>query len=347
MRWEPAENIVPLDPEIERTLKRILRDKREVARMEQLPMGPMEENRDDDFGSTRGGSIHPDASNMDNLLPPIRDYGRLSTVTPLVIRRPTIQENNFEVKSITLQLLQGIPFHGLAHKDPNAHIFNFLEVCDTTKYNGVSDDAIRLRLFPFSLKDRSKQWLISEPPDSITSWDDLSNKFLARFFPPAKAAKLRIGISSFYQYEGESFYEAWERFKDLLRKCPHHSFTKWMQVHHFYNGLSRPIRTLIDAFAGEAIMGKKEVEAYQILENIALNDCQWPVERVASKKPAGVFDLDMFTNLSTQVSTLSKQLQASQQLGSQVSVHKVEESPLLTTKTYTQFLLHNYQRTIV
>ena len=102
MRWEPTENLIPLDPEIERTLKTILRDKREAARMEHLPMGPMEENRDDDVGSTRGGSIHPDAENMDNMLPPIRDYGCPSTVTPPVIRRQTIQVNNFELKSITL-----------------------------------------------------------------------------------------------------------------------------------------------------------------------------------------------------------------------------------------------------
>ena len=100
-----------------------------------------------------------------------------------------------------------------------------------------------------------------------------------------------------------------------------------MQVYHFYNGLSCPTRTLIDASAGGAITGKNEVEAYQIVENIALNDCPWLVERAASKKPVGVFDLHMFTNLSAQVSTLSKKLQASQQLGSQVSVHKVEESP--------------------
>ena len=72
MRQEPAENLIPLDSEIERTLKRILRDKREATRMERLPMGPMEENRDDDVGSTRGGSIHPNAANMDNLLPPIK-----------------------------------------------------------------------------------------------------------------------------------------------------------------------------------------------------------------------------------------------------------------------------------
>ena len=183
-----------------------------------------------------------------------------------------IQANNFELKFITLQLLQGIQFHGLAHEDLNAHILNFLEVCDTVKYNGVSDEAICLWLFPFSLKEKAKHWLILEPSDSITSWDELVNKFLAQFFPPAKAEKLRIDISNFCQYEGETFYEAWEIFKDLLRKCPYHSFTKWMQVHHFYNGLSAPTRTLIDALVGGAIMGKNEVEAYHILENIALKE---------------------------------------------------------------------------
>ena len=195
MRQDSTENLIPLDPGIERTLKRILRDKREAVRMEQQPMGTMEENREDDVGSIKGGSIHPDVENMDTMLPPIRDYGRPSIVTQPVIRRPTIQANNFKLKPITLQLLQEIQFHRLAHEDSNAHILNFLEVCDTVKYNGVSDDAIRLRLFPFSLKEKAKHWLISESPDSITSWDDLSNKFLARFFPPTKATKLRINIS--------------------------------------------------------------------------------------------------------------------------------------------------------
>ena len=76
------------------------------------------------------------------------------------------------------------------------------------KYNGVSDDVIRLRLFPFSLKDKAKQWLTTEPPDSITSWDELVNKFPTRFFLPAKAAKVRININNFCQLDGESFYEA-------------------------------------------------------------------------------------------------------------------------------------------
>ena len=178
--------------------------------MAKQPMGLMEENREDNVGSIRGGSIHPDAGNMDTMLPLIRDYDHPSAVTQPVIRRLAIQAKNFELKPINLQLLQGIQFHGLAHEDLNAHILNFLEVCDTVKYNGVSDDAIWLRLLPFSLKEKAKNWLISEPPDSITSWDDLLNKFLAIFFPPTKAEKLRIDISIFYQYERESLYEVCE-----------------------------------------------------------------------------------------------------------------------------------------
>ena len=118
------------------------------------------------------------------------------------------------------------------------------------------------------------------------------DKFLTQFFLPAKATKIRIDINDFCQLDGESFYEAWERYKDLLRKCPNHNLSKWMQVHHFYNDLSIPIRTLIDASVGGAILGKNEVEAFQILENIALKNYQWPTKRVAPKKLAKVHELE-------------------------------------------------------
>ena len=82
-------------------------------------------------------------------------------------------------------------------EDPNANIFNFLEVCDTVKYNGVNDDVIHLRLFPFALKDKAKHWLNSKPLDSITRWANLVQKFLAKFF---SSAKMRIEINNFSQY---------------------------------------------------------------------------------------------------------------------------------------------------
>ena len=110
------------------------------------------------------------------------------TVVQTAIQRPPIQANNFEPKAVTLQMLQNIMFHGLLSENPNIHLTNFIKVCDTIKYNGVTKEALRLRLFPLSLGDRSKHWLTSQPPDSITSWNDLMQKFLTKFFPPAKIA---------------------------------------------------------------------------------------------------------------------------------------------------------------
>ena len=173
-----------------------------------------------------------------------------------------------------------------------------------------------MKLFAFvcflSLRDKAKNWLNSLAPNSITSWEDLVQKFLSKFFPPAKTAKMRIEINNFAQYEGETLYEAWERYKELLRRCPHHGLPKWMQVHNFYNGLSGTTRTLIDASAGGALMKKTEDEAYELLEDMATNNYQWPSERSIPKKTAGLHEVDAITNLTAQIASLSKQLQSTQ-----------------------------------
>ena len=93
---------------------------------------------------------------MKDLEKALRDYGLPPASILLVIRRPTIQANNFELKPITLQMIQNIQFIRLPNENPNTHFSNFLEVCDMMKCNGVTNDAICLRLFPFSLKDKVK-----------------------------------------------------------------------------------------------------------------------------------------------------------------------------------------------
>ena len=136
--------------------------------------------------------------------------------------------NNFELKGVTLQMLHNIQFHGLPSENPNTHMTSFIEVCDTVKYNGVIEEALRLRLFPLSRNDRAKHWLTSQPPDSITSWNDLVQKFLTKIFPPSKIAQLVQEINAFRQFEGENLAEAWERCHELLGRCPHHRLTRWM-----------------------------------------------------------------------------------------------------------------------
>jgi len=95
------------------------------------------------------------------------------------------------------------------------HITSFLEKCDTIKMNRVSNDTIWLRLFPFSLKDNEKSWLLISYANSFTTWDALSKTFLCKYFSPGKMPKLQNGITSFFQAKGKSPYEAWERFKEL------------------------------------------------------------------------------------------------------------------------------------
>lgn len=127
----------------------------------------------------------------------------------------SVKANNIELSSGLITFMERDQFGGHPADNPNAHLRKFLAKCDTIKINGVSTEAIRLWLFPFSLRDRPNDWLQNEEPNSFTTWEGLSRAFLSKYFPLGKTARLRTEITSFTQRDGESLYEAWERFKDL------------------------------------------------------------------------------------------------------------------------------------
>nr|GEV88540.1 zinc finger, CCHC-type [Tanacetum cinerariifolium] len=85
----------------------------------------------------------------------------------------------------------------------------------------------RLLLFQFSLRDQVSNWLERLLTRSITTWEDLTTRFLAHFFPPRRTAKLHNDILMFRQHHGESLLEAWTRFKDLLQKVPYHGIDRY------------------------------------------------------------------------------------------------------------------------
>ena len=78
----------------------------------------------------------------------------------------------------------------MATEDLHLHLRLFMEVSDYFKLLGVTEDALRLKLFPYSLRDRARAWLNSLPPNSVATWNDLAEKFLMKYLPPTKNAKL-------------------------------------------------------------------------------------------------------------------------------------------------------------
>ncbi|GKE62238.1 reverse transcriptase domain-containing protein, partial [Tanacetum coccineum] len=121
------------------------------------------------------------------------------------------------------------------------------------KFLNVPSMSVKLMLFPLSLEGASRIWLEKEPPRSILTWDDLVSKFINQFFPPSKTTNLCNEITKFQQRFDESFYEAWDRFNDLMRACPHHGFLELHQLDTFYNALNSNDQDSLNSAAGAIV----------------------------------------------------------------------------------------------
>ncbi|GJS97139.1 MAK10-like protein [Tanacetum coccineum] len=137
---------------------------------------------------------------------PIYNLGDCSKPSHEVYRNTielSVRNNVVPLRSDTIRLVQnGCLFHGLWFEDPNQHLKDFLKLVDSLDLNARS----------------------------ITTWEDLTTRFLAQFFPPGRTAKLRNDILMFQQHQGESLSKAWTHFKDLLQKFPHRGIELWLQA---------------------------------------------------------------------------------------------------------------------
>nr|GEZ45920.1 hypothetical protein [Tanacetum cinerariifolium] len=141
---------------------------------------------------------------------------------------PPINANNFELKQTLINLVQSNQFTG--RQDPHNHLHK-------------------------------------EPPRSILTWEDLVSKFINQFFPPSKTTYLRNEITNFLKKPNETFNEAWEHFKDLLRQCPHHGFSELHQLDTFYNALNPNDQDALDSAAGGNFLDKIPRECLSIIES--------------------------------------------------------------------------------
>ncbi|XP_052489929.1 uncharacterized protein LOC128042574 [Gossypium raimondii] len=160
------------------------------------------------------------------------------------------------------------------------------------KPQGVTEDQIKLRAFPFSLADSAKEWLFYLPPGSITTWADLSRLFLNRFFPASRAAELRRKIVGIRQKEAESLYDYWERFKKLCASCPQHGITEQSLLQYFYEGLKPMEMNMVDAASGGALVNMTPQQARDLISTMTANSQQF---RANTEPPRRVHQLSNST----------------------------------------------------
>ncbi|XP_062115482.1 uncharacterized protein LOC133829722 [Humulus lupulus] len=164
---------------------------------------------------------------------------------PLCIQYPPL-DVNFELKSGLIHLFPY--FHWLPGEDPNEHLKEFHIVCSSMKPVAVTEEQIKLRAFPFSLKDAAKEWLYYLPP-------------------------------------GESLYEYWERFKRLCASFPHHQISEQLFIQYFYEGLQSLDMSMIDAASGGTLVDKTPAATRSLISNMAANSQQFGIRQDPTPPP--------------------------------------------------------------
>ncbi|KAK4731208.1 hypothetical protein R3W88_024196 [Solanum pinnatisectum] len=197
-------------------------------------------------------------------------------------------------------------FTGFPHGDPQIHIWNFLEISDGYILKGVSSDYVRLTLFPISLLGAARQWLDQEPPNSITTWDYLVNKFLSQFFSLSKTSRSRKEILSFTQKNGENMYQAWGHFKQLSNACPHHYQANKVLAHTFYEGLDYNAKVLLNSAVGGQTLAKTCEELFDLLDKLSEGnpDYEGEITRPPASRAAGILDVDQAITINEKLDAM-------------------------------------------
>ncbi|GKA11855.1 uncharacterized mitochondrial protein-like protein [Tanacetum coccineum] len=147
------------------------------------------------------------------------------------VARPKIEDkDNFKLKGQFLKELRTNTYSCSDHEDANEHIKKVLEIVDLFHIPNITIDQVMLRAFPMSLTRAASRWLRNKPSGSITTWEDLKTKFLSKYCPPARTANKMEEINNFQQEPDENLYQAWERFKEILMKCPQHYLTEMQEI---------------------------------------------------------------------------------------------------------------------
>ncbi|KAG7568017.1 Integrase catalytic core [Arabidopsis thaliana x Arabidopsis arenosa] len=219
-------------------------------------------------------AVHDGAHELDYLDPLIGDFDapHLHFQSRSAINPTRPQHESFKISPQLINLVKENQFHGFATEIPIAHIDLFEEICDTTSSDEEANNYRKCKLFSFSLGEKASKWLKSLPQASITNWEDYKAAFLNHFYTKTRTNLVRARILGFKQGAKESFYDAWERFKDYDRDCPHHGYTEGNMMNTFYRGVHHKFRFCLDTASTGDFATKTVEEARSLISNLAVSD---------------------------------------------------------------------------
>ncbi|KAI5350821.1 hypothetical protein L3X38_003712 [Prunus dulcis] len=311
--------IVQFDPEPERTLHR---QRREVTWAWDC--------------SLQGTSLQNLFANEGNMELELLAAGRplresleaRATDVPNCIVYPEQEEGDFfEIRHHMLEILR--TFRGLPNEDANIHIAKFIVGCNNILIRGFSAEAIKLRLFPFTLKDKAETWLFTLPANSITTWQQLHIKFLNKYYPASKTLNYKREILT--QKPNEEFHEAWERYKEMYIKCPHVKIDLDTQMNIFFDWLNPTSKSHVNASVGGSLSNKSAREAFELFDMMATESQQWAAEHSQKR---GIFELSVGSpNMSAQMEKMDKKIDAKFDMLLQHIASSTQQPPTSTVCT--------------
>jgi len=260
-------------------------------------------------------SLHNE-NNENNRVRTLRDHmNPTRTSAPSCILFP-LDASQFNFKPNIIQLLSY--FHGLDLENLYLHLREFKEVCNTYNDSNCTMNTIRLKLFPFSLKDKAKTWLQNLRPGSIRVWDEMQQQFLKKFFLSHRTNSFNRQIITFTQKPGETFYQCWDIYLDLLNTRPYHGFETWRLVSHFYEGLTLRNRQMVELMCNGTFKDKDPNKAMDYLDLLAENAQNWNTtgsyEAPSKTQPhtsiGGIYNLREDHDLQDKFASLARKVEA-------------------------------------
>ena len=85
---------------------------------------------------------------------------------------------------------------------------------------GMTQEALRWKLFPFSLIEKMEQWYTRTIGNMTGDWEELRDDFCYSFSLTERMDSLPTDILGFEKIEKESIGAVWARFSHLLESSP-------------------------------------------------------------------------------------------------------------------------------